>query len=605
MQRYRVGLLLLVLAVATLVSYWPVVHSSFINFDDDIYVYSNPRVTGGLTWEGALWAFTDAGYGSNWHPLTWISHQVDVELFGLDPRGHHLVNLLLHLGSVSLLLVFLHRATADLRLSALTAALFALHPLHVESVAWVAERKDVLSVLFGMATLSAYLAYVRKPGLGSYLLTTVSLALGLMAKPMLVTLPFVLLLLDFWPLGRLGARGWKSRVVEKIPMMALCVFSSVMTLAAQARGGALGPWDRLPMAARIAGSLKAYVAYLGKTLWPVGLSVIYPYPVHTLDRVVSWSALAAGLLLLLLTAAVIGSSKARPYLVTGWLWYVGTLVPVIGLVQVGNQSMADRYTYLPHVGIFILTVWGIAELVRALSWPRLIPRAAALLVLAILVPLTRRQAGWWKDAITLFTHATAVTEGNWQAHKTLGFAFFTQGKVREAEREYREALRIFPGMPEVANNLGSLLVEQGRHLEAIDQFRLALRGKPTYAMAHYNLGSNLIALNRLGEAVQELRTAIDLSPRDPRPHNNLGAALYRLGQAGDAVREYQEALRLSPGYIDARCNLALALESLGRTDEARVEYLTAIRLQPGYAPAVQGLGRIGSGPVGSRSAPGP
>jgi hypothetical protein len=418
---------------------------AFINMDDDVYVYENPRVLKGLTIEGVRWAFT-AFHISNWHPLTWLSHMTDVTIFGNDARGHHLVNILLHSLNTSLLFLSLFRMTAALWRSALVAALFALHPLHIESVAWIAERKDVLSGLFFMLVLLAYEWYVRRGGRRRYLLVALFLALGLMAKPMLVTVPFLLLLLDLWPLGRTAwaapAGGGEGSPVspgrllwEKVPLLALALVSSGITFLAQRAGGAIKTLEFIGTDLRLANVAVSYVAYIGKTLWPLSLSMYYPFPP---EMPPGWKVGGAVLVTAAVTAAAV-FLRRRPYFLVGWLWYLGMLVPVIGLVQVGDQAMADRYAYLPLTGLFVMAVWGSAELLRGRRRRWSVGAAAG--VLLILTPLAARQAGYWKDSITLFSHALSVAPGSHIIHNNLANSLVRAGRTNEAITHYREALR--------------------------------------------------------------------------------------------------------------------------------------------------------------------
>ena len=473
-------LVCLVLVVATGLAYWQVLHHDFVNFDDHYYVTENDRVQAGLTPEGFIWAFTTTD-ASNWHPLTWLSHMLDCELYGLNPGGHHLTNLLFHLASTLLLFIVFTRMTAALWRSALVAILFALHPLHVESVAWVAERKDVLSTLFWILTMWAYLHYVRHGGFKRYLLVLVAFTLGLMAKPMLVTLPFVLLLLDYWPLGRyqFGQSGAASHtamsasivprrsrsgalalVLEKTPLLALAAISSVVTYLVQQSGQAMQYMETLPLTVRIANALVSYVAYIGKTIWPANLAVFYPHPGYTLPM---WQAAGAGLLLVFISIVTIRSMSRYPYLAVGWLWYLGTLVPVIGLVQVGEQAMADRYTYVPLIGLFIIAAWGLWDLEKKWHRQKIV---FALILLLPLTVCTWRQLHYWRDSISLWEHALAVTKKNALAHNNLGGAFEEEGNAEKAIANFYEALRHDPEYLIARNNLGLALFREGKITEA-------------------------------------------------------------------------------------------------------------------------------------------
>src|SRR6202167_1037861 len=523
------------LIAANLIVYASAWHHGFVNYDDDDYVTTNPVVLRGLTWHGVAWAFT-TGYAVNWHPLTWLSHMLDVQLYGLDPGLHHLTNLLFHIVNTLLLFGLLHRMTRALGRSAFVAGLFAVHPLHVESVAWVAERKDVLSTLFWMLTLWAYQEYARRPGLRRYWAVLLFFALGLMAKPMLVTLPFVLLLLDFWPLGRVGigpnsAGGWalsrdgwatmRRLVFEKLPLLALAVVSSIVTFAIHRRGGAVISFAAAPLHIRMANALVSYVAYIGKMLWPARLAVLYPYA----QSLPLWWLAGAFLGLMGISFAVIRAGPRHPYLSVGWFWYLGTLVPVIGLIQVGDQAMADRYTYVPLIGLFIIVAWGVPELLVRWPFRRIALAAAAGLVILACAIAARGQLQYWENSSTLWTRALAVTTGNNIAHNNLGVSLADQGKLDEAIAHYSEALRIKPDYADAHNNLGAALADQGKVDEAIAHYSEALRIKPDYADAHDNLGVSLCDQGKLDEGIAHFNEALRIKPDSAKAHNNLGVAL--------------------------------------------------------------------------------
>ena len=462
----------LALIAVNMIVYAPVWHHGFVNYDDDEYVSTNTVVLRGLTWHGASWAFT-TGHAGNWHPLTWLSHMLDVQFYGLDPGPHHLTNLLFHIANTLLLFGLLHRMTGALGRSAFVAGLFAVHPLHVESVAWVAERKDVLSTLFWMLTLWAYVEYVRRPGLRRYWPVLLFFALGLMAKQMLVTLPFVLLLLDFWPLGRVGTRpnpaggwalsrdGWATTVRlvwEKLPLLALTVVSSIVTVVVHRQAAAVISLSATPLNLRVANALVSYVTYISKMLWPARLAVLYPYA----QSLPGWWVAGAFLGLMGISVAVIRAGPRHPYLPVGWLWYLGTMVPVIGLIQVGNQATADRYTYVPLIGLFIVVAWGVPDLL--VRWPRRrigLPIAAGLVILACAIA-ARGQLRYWEDSTTLWTRALAVTTENNIAHNNLAVSLADQGKLDEAIAHYSEALRIKPDYTKAQDNLDLALVRRGK-----------------------------------------------------------------------------------------------------------------------------------------------
>ena len=454
--------------------YAPVRHHEFVNFDDSQYVSQNPEVTGGLNGRAVSWALT-TGHAGNWHPLTWLSHLLDVELFGLDPGRHHLTSVALHLANTLLLFGLLFRMTGALFRSAFVAALFALHPLHVESVAWIAERKDVLSALFFLLTLSAHLAYVRRPGWSRYVLVVVLFALGLMAKPMLVTLPFVLLLLDFWPLGRAAApSAWRRLIVEKLPLLALAIASSLVTLLVQQRAGAIKGLDLLPLSRRLATAVLACVWYAAKVVWPTHLAALYPYPAP----VPSWQALGALAVLAAVSLIVLRAAPRQPYLPVGWFWFIGTLVPVLGLVQVGSQPWADRYTYIPVIGLFIVVAWGAVDLLAGWRHRHVLLAGAAALVLVACAIAARRQVGYWRSSVVLWEHALEVTTANHRAESNLAHALAGQRRLEEAVAHYSAALRIKPDFAEAHNNLGLALAEQGQGTRGHGPLRRGLARAP-------------------------------------------------------------------------------------------------------------------------------
>jgi tetratricopeptide (TPR) repeat protein len=681
-----------------------VARNDFVNYDDSDYVTANRHVQGGFTWENVRWAFT-SGHASNWHPLTWYSHMADWQLFGEHPWGHHLVNVVFHIvNTVLVFLVFMQMTGAFWR-CAIVASLFGLHPLHVESVAWVSERKDVLSGLFFLLTLWAYTKYVGKttvPGPGEnpkseirkrparlakdtggaagspisavggaengpafnrqrlwyYVLALVLFVLGLMSKPMLVTMPFILLLLDFWPFKRLELGFQKAafktlllRVGEKVPFFALSVASCMVTFDAQRKGGAVS--TILTLGARFANAAVSYARYLGKTFWPLNLSVLYPHPGN-------WPALAvtgASLLLAAIFVVVFLQGRQRPYLVMGWLWFFGMLVPVIGLVQVGIQSMADRYAYLPLIGVFIMLVWGLDELVPKWAGRDNVLATCAAVALLFCAALTVRQVGFWHDSQALFERAVEVTPRNYLAYNNIGYYLSGKGKSAEAVKHYQKsleinpqyedalnnigfalagqkrydealryyqaALRVRPDNVEVHNNLGNALSEMGRGNEAIEHylfvlsrkpdhadahnnlgialamqgklddaiehFHAAIQFKPKYANAHSNLGNALAAQHKLDEAIKEYEESLRLSPHDAQAHNNLGNALAEQGRVAEAVPQYQEALRLNADNPEAHFNLGLALMRLGKREEAAAHLREAVRLKPDYEEAKKQL----------------
>jgi Tfp pilus assembly protein PilF len=536
-----------------------------------VYVTENPYVIAGLTTKSLVWAF-NAGTGAHWHPLTWISHMVDCRLFGLNPIGHHLTALLLHILNTVLLLLILKRLTGSLWKSSVVAALFALHPLHVESVAWVAERKDVLSTLFWMLTMGAYLLYTERPGIKRYLAVVVLYALGLMAKPMLVTLPLVLLLLDYWPLRRLapgeGKTGsrWLGRiaVLEKIPLLALAAGSIVMTMIAGTQGQAVALWQLIPLSWRIDNALVSTAGYIGKMLLPIRLAVFYPHPKDTLA---TWQIAGAALLLVGLTVLAVRVRRRHPYVLVGWLWYLVTLAPTVGIIQVGRQSMADRYTYIPLIGLFIAVVWGVWECGRVGEGEKgragdskspIPPRSHSpilfLPVIAALAICTWFQTGYWRDSRTLFEHAINVTEGNYTAHINLGQYFADHDQLDEAITHYRETIRIEPDSDLAHYDLGVALGKQGLSDEAIDEYREALRINSNYTAARVNLAAELQAQGKVDEALSE-----GSGVESAEMHFNIAVGLDRQRRFSESIEEYRKAIRINPDFVQAQNNLAIAL----------------------------------------------
>ena len=580
------------LIAANVVVYAPVWHHDFINFDDPSYVTENPHVLGGLTWPAVRWAFS-TGYMSNWHPLTWLSHMLDVQLYGVNPGPHHLTNLVLHIVNSILLFGLLHRMTGALGRSAFVAALFAIHPLHVESVAWVAERKDVLSTLFWMLALWAYLEYLRQPRLGRYLVMLLLFALGLMAKPMLVTFPFILLLLDYWPLGRVAfggapassARKTRSLVAElvreKLPLFGLVLASSVVTFMVQQRQGAIVGLDLLPWDRRVANALVSYFAYIGKMFLPTRLAVFYPYP----RSIPAWLAIGALLGLIVISIVMIRAGRRYAYLPIGWFWYLVTLIPVIGVVQTGLQSMADRYTYVPLIGLFIIMAWGIPELFVHWPYHRIALPVAAALVIAACIITARGQVGYWRSSNALWAHSLEVTPDNFFAHYNLGIALPPQGRASEAIAQYSDVLRLNPYYAEAYNGLGVVLAGEEKFSEAVAQYDEALRLRPDYAQAHYNLGVALAALGKDDEAIAQYSAAVRLDPDYVAAHYNLGNALVRQRRGSEAITQYLEVIRLKPNDAEAHNNLGVALTNQGKDSDAIVQYSEALRLKPDYAAA--------------------
>ncbi len=599
--RYVLPLVLAALVVAV---FWQVGEHEFVNVDDNLYIYENPVVLRGLTPEGVSWAFTTF-HAAYWHPVTWLSHMVDVELFGPSPGWHHRMNVLYHLLGTELLFLVLWRMTGALLPSAFVAALFAVHPLHVESVAWAAERKDVLSALFWMLTMGAYLLYVRRPGAARYALVLATFALGLMCKPMLVTLPFALLLLDFWPLGRVAPPGpepapsWRAAaaalpglVREKVPLLALSAASCVVTYRSAAANAAVSSFEQLTVAARAANALVSYAVYLVKTVWPSPLAVFYPHPATVHASLPAWQVAGALVLVAAFSAFALLQARRRPYLAVGWFWYLGTLVPVIGLLQAGAQAQADRFTYVPLIGIFVAVAWGAASLATDAPGRRRAVGALAAASLAALAAAAWVQAGCWRDSVTLLSRTAAVTDRNWFALNHLGVAETGLRRYGEAVAHFEEALRITPDYAEAWNNLGVAGNRLGRFRRAADCFREALRVRPAYPEAWNNLGVSRHGLGEDRQALDAFREALRLKPEFPEALNNRGVSLHALGQEREAIACFREALRIRADSAEVLNNLGVSYGGLGDYGQAAACFRDALRIRPDYAEARDNLAAV-------------
>ena len=581
----------------------------FVNFDDDLYVYDTPEISRGLTINGILAAFTHP-HAHNWHPLTTISHMLDCQLYGLNAGGHHFTNVLLHTIVVLLLFRVLRRMTGAVWQSAVVAALFAVHPLHVESVAWVSERKDMLSGVFFLLTIDAYVRYVRGPSFWRYFFVTALLALGLMSKPMLVTVPFILLLLDYWPLRRFEQpssspckgkiwQWWNEKPViqrlllEKVPLLALSAGSCVVTFIVQKQ--AAGAIEPLPVLWRTKNAFVSYVTYLWETFWPARLAVFYPHPNNSLP---AWEIILAIGFLVAITAAVIILRSGRPYIFTGWLWYLGMLVPVIGVVQVGEQGHADRYTYLPHIGLFLLVVWTIADIS---AWSRFSPRFVTVAAVATIVAFgwcSLLQMRYWRDSETLWNHALTVTSDNDVAHNNLGFLCVHRGELDKAISHFEAAVKIRSnkaqthynlGSAFIRTNLGNALARKEQFDEAIVHYQEAIKLQPDYADAYYNLGSALLAKGNVNEAIAQWQKALAIRPNDADVHTSLGNALLQKGSLKEAISHYEKALEIAPQDVNACNNMAWVLATSSDAsirDGARAVSLAqeAVELSGGKEP---------------------
>jgi protein O-mannosyl-transferase len=566
-------LICLGLGLVTLSLYLPVLRHGFVEYDDQQYVTDNPRVQAGLTWAGFIWAF--GFHAGNWHPLAWLSHMLDCQLYGANAAGHHLTNVLLHIASTLLLFSVLNRVTNAMWRSAWVAALFAWHPLHVESVAWVAERKDVLCAFFWMLTLWLYVRYVAKPSLAHYFFTLGSFAFCLMSKPMGVTLPFVLLLLDYWPLQRLVGDGRRVTVGlrlvrEKIPFLALSFVACVLTLCAQEL--AIVSTAGLPIAQRIAHVLAAYNHYLMAMFVPQNLAVYYPYQFHLPTSTIVGAVIVLGLI----TFFAIKDFSRRPYLMVGWLWYLGTLVPVIGLVQVGDQAWADRYTYLPLVGLSVPMVWFAFETIKS----RVILQSVSVIVAILLIVATSVQLGYWKNTRTLFEHTAQVTQQNSLAATILGSLLAKEGKLDKAMEYYQTALRYTPNFPEAHFFLGNALDEQGKLDEAVAEYQKSLWFRPTQEQTHIFMGIALAKQKKYDEAIVHYTAALKLNPDSAVAENNLARIFHTLGRFDEAIEHYNAALEIDPKLALAHNNLGILLIQKGNLVEGVKQLREALQLKP-------------------------
>lgn len=608
------------LCVAALIVFRQVSQCDFISYDDTVYVTDNVHIRHGITMEAIRWAFTTF-YAGYWHPLTCLSHMLDVQLFGFDPGWHHLTNLLFHTASTLLLFFVFHRMTKATWQSAFVAALFALHPLRVESVAWVAERKDVLSVFFWMLTMAAYVLYVEHPRFRSYLAVLLFLVLGLMAKPMLVTLPFVLLLLDFWPLRRIeekepareirmgvdkpvstkkgkGKSGKKPAVqtvvkevkpaeskyrwtlirpliLEKIPLFAMAALFSVVTIIAEQKAGAVVTLERIPPGDRIANAFVSYIIYIGKMIWPDDLAVFYP---HHEGAWPLWQVLGAVFLFIAVTLTVIRTAKRFPYVTVGWLWYAGTLVPVLGIVQVGNQSMADRFTYIPHIGLYVIAAWGIPELLKKWRYRKEVLVASSVLILSSYCIVAWTQVGYWKNSITLMSHALEVTGPNYFAHANRGLAYGKLGNHRLAIEDYDRAIEIRPQYSEAYNGRGISYGWLGDYREAVESFDRAIAINPEYLEAFINRGAAHGNLGNHQKAVEDFDRAIGIDPQKAEVFANRGAAHAKLGDQRQAISDYDSAIAINPKYAEAYYNRGVTYGKLGNTGQAFDDLTRAAKL---------------------------
>ena len=598
---YRDLLVCIFLVIATFIVYEQVRTFEYINYDDNEYIVENQVLAKGLTWENVIWAFTDSIDVSNyWHPLAWISHLIDVELYGMNLGGHHLTNLIFHILNTVLLFIVFKRMTGCIWRSGFIAALFAFHPLHVESVAWLAERKDVMSGFFWMLTLWFYCRYAALPGLKRYLPVFLFFIMGLMSKPMVVTLPFVMLLLDFWPLGRFDAgrsiQDGKGQnrlplfklILEKVPLFIMTLLVSIATFLTQHQAGVVETLENLSFADRVANSMVSYVGYIEKMFWPVNLAFVYPHPGAI--PVYQWAG--AGLLLLMITFFSIYYRKSYPWVAVGWFWYLGVLFPVNGLVVIGPHTMADRYTYLPLIGLSIIVAWTIPVFVQQRKYGKQILITTAVVIVSILLVATWKTAGYWKNTVTVCERALAVTKNNYVAHNNLGFVFEEQGRLGEAFKHYSAAFRIKPENDKVRNNLGSILVKLGRPNDVVRLYTEALKARPDQAGMHYRLGVALGSIDRTDEAVIHYRKALQLEPAVADPYLRLGDYFLGSSRVKEAIYNYKEALKIDPEHVEAHNSLAIVLTRAGKLSEALDHGRHALRLNPDDAEIHNNMGII-------------
>ena len=633
-DRHLKMMISLLLILAIIIAYGQVKNFDFVGYDDQEYVTENSHVQKGLTVESIIWAFTSF-HSANWHPLTWLSHMLDCELYGLNPMGHHWTNLIFHMVNSVLLFIVLELMTGAIWRSAIVAALFALHPLHVESVAWVSERKDVLCTFFGLLMIFSYYRYVKISSLKNYLLVIIFFSLGLMSKPMLVTSPFVLFLLDFWPLKRFhskndylfqsektphyGSKGNYRLILEKIPLFIPVVVSCVLTFFAQKSGGAVQTLGRMSLENRIANALVSYVNYVLKMFWPSKLAVFYPHPGDTLP---AWQIFGAALLISCACFLAIRAAKKYPYVIVGLFWYFGTLVPVIGLVQVGEQAMADRYTYIPLIGLFIIVVWGVLDLFRKRHYRKIYLSMFAMIILSALTARTFFQVSHWKNGVTLFEHAIKVTENNYKAHNNLatvlgpidldraishykealrihpkyvtalcnlGLALYNKGNYDEAVSYFTKALKINPQKTDTRMDLANIFFLQAKPEKAISHYREILKTNSENAEAHYNMAYMLSAQKKIDQAEYHYKETIRINPNHDKAHYNLGNILLNQGNIKEAFAHFAETIKIKPDYVQAYNKLGFILFKQGKFKKAKVFFLKALQINSSCSEARKNL----------------
>jgi len=584
-EKYLTYIVCLILVAITFIVFWQVHSFDFVNYDDDRYVSENPHIFSGFSLNNIVWLFTkDIG---RWHPLTGLTHMLDCELFGLNPGPPHLVNLFFHIINTLLLFALMRQMTGTLWQSAFVAGLFAIHPLHVESVAWISGRKDLLSTLFFLLTIAAYFRYVQNHSSVWYVLAFVLFALGLLAKPMLITLPFILLLLDYWPLQRFQFKIPLRLIWEKLPFLALSIASTIATFFIQRSIGAVRTIESIPLTIRVSNAVVSYLKYIGKLIWPQNLAVFYPY---TENLVPPWMTVIFALMLVVVTIRVILAADKFRYLLVGWLWFIVMLAPVIGLVRVGDHAMADRYTYVSLTGLFIIIAWGATDLLAGWKYRRFILGLSAMLVIAALAIVAGIQTRYWRNSVTLFSHALKVTKGNYLANANLGAALLEQDKFDQAVEQLQLAIQTNPKCAEAYLNLADVYRKLGQYDNAIKVYDKVISVRPDCAPAYYELGITYGRLGRYQQAVDAFASAVRIKPDYVKAYNNLGVAYGSLGRYQDEIDACSKAIKIDPAFADAHNNLGVALSQLGRYPEAIQAFNRAIQLNPGFPEAHLGLG---------------
>lgn len=576
------------ISILTVSIYWQIQGHDFIILDDPSYIYENNHVIRGLSLESVKWAFTES-HVANWHPVTWISHILDHEFYELEPGGHHRTNLIFHTVNAILLFLVFMRMTGAFWQSATMATLFAIHPLHVESVAWASERKDVLSMFFMMLTIWAYIRYVEKRETKKYLLVVLFFALGLMSKPMLVTLPFVLLLLDFWPLNR-AQEGLKKIITEKIPLFGLAIVSSLITFLVQQSDGATKSLVYYSMQSRIFNAISSYAEYLVKMVWPTKLSILYPHPGLVL---LSWKVVLSGMVLIGITVLAVKTIRRAPYIAVGWFWYVGTLVPVIGFVQVGGQTMADRYTYIPLIGIFIIVAWGIPCLLKNIRRKKQILIALSMVVGSIFSFASWSQAKYWENSIVLFEHAIEVVDDENRnfamAYNSLGLSYYKNKEYEKAIFHLKKCLKIDPDHWKCYHNIGDILVQKKEFQKAIRYFKRGIKINSKNYRGHNNIGVVLQRMGKVEESIKHFKKSIELKPDQGLSYYNLGKLLAENNRFNEAIFEYKKALKIDPKSFMIHLGLGNALAEKGLYPESIDHYKMAIRIKPDFPAAYENL----------------